>query len=517
MIAAQGRLPEAEKLIRGEAYFVVHAARQSGKTTCLKDIVRRLQAEGKYYALYCSLEGLQGIGEAKEGIPEVVEVVKNSLCDGGIPGWAEFGVGIKDQGHYASMLQASLKAYCRGLDKGLVVMFDEADCLSEGTLVSFLRQVRNGYIDRDEVPFPVSLAVVGMRDLRDYRAQVRPDGESRGVASPFNIVADTLTLKNFTEEEIGELYGQHTGDTGQEFEAGVAELVHGQTDGQPWLVNAIAREVIEKMLGEDYSKAVTCELVREAIQRIILARPVHLDSLMERLKEARVRRVLEPVIIGEGGIVRSDEDYLYARDLGLVKEGVGKRVEPGNAIYAEVIGRFLSEEAQMLLGVENSRAQGWKFIKEGVLDMDYLLEEFRVVWRENSEIWEERREDGFVALREYKEAVPHLVLFAFLQRVINGGGQIMREMATGKGRLDIGVVYGGQKYPIELKVCRERDKLETIIKEGLEQTGRYMDVLGSARGWLLVFDRHAGLSWDERQWRREEKTARGGEIVVLGS
>jgi hypothetical protein len=219
--------------------------------------------------------------------------------------------------------------------------------------------------------------------------------------------------------------------------------------------------------------------------------------------------VLEPVILGENRMDQSDEDYLYVRDLGLVKEGIGKRLEPGNAIYGEVIGRFLSSQAQMALGAENSPAQSTKFIKAGVLDMDYLLEEFRVFWRENSEIWEERF--------EYKESAPHLVLFAFLQRVINGGGQIMREMATGKGRLDIGVVYGGQKYPIELKVCREQDKLETIIKEGLEQTERYMDVLGSKRGWLLVFDRHAKLSWKKKQWRRTEKVSGGREIVVLGS
>jgi hypothetical protein len=227
--------------------------------------------------------------------------------------------------------------------------------------------------------------------------------------------------------------------------------------------------------------------------------------------------VLEPVILGENRMDQSDEDYLYVRDLGLVKELPDKSLVPGNAIYAEVIGRFLSSQAQMALSVENSPIAGKKFIKDGELDMDYLLEEFRDLWRENSEIWEDRRNDGFVALREYKEAVPHLVLFAFLQRVINGGGQIIREMGAGKGRLDIGVVYGGRKYPIELKVCREQDKLETIIGQGLKQTERYMDVLGSAKGWLLVFDRHAKLSWKKKQWRKTEKVSGGREIVVLGS
>ncbi|MBI4026212.1 MAG: hypothetical protein HY360_14590 [Verrucomicrobia bacterium] len=33
---------------------------------------------------------------------------------------------------------------------------------------------------------------------------------------------------------------------------------------------------------------------------------------------------------------------------------------------------------------------------------------------------------------DYKEAAPHLVLMAFLQRVLNGGNRIVREMADGK-------------------------------------------------------------------------------------
>jgi hypothetical protein len=139
--------------------------------------------------------------------------------------------------------------------------FDEADCLSEGTLISFLRQLRNGYVERvTGKAFPLSIALVGMRNLLDYKARVRPEGETLGSASPFNIVTKALTLENFTCAEVVELYGQHTADTSQVFEGGVVEALHN-----------------------DYSQAVTCEEVRAAIQRMILSRPTHLDSLMERL------------------------------------------------------------------------------------------------------------------------------------------------------------------------------------------------------------------------------------------
>jgi hypothetical protein len=512
MIEAARRLPEAEVLIRGEKYFMIHAARQSGKTTCLQDIVQRLNAEGKYYALYCTLEKLQGVKDAEKGIPVVLGCISNSLSMSGIPHAEEFTEYINRKGYTTSALEdleVSIRVYCEKLDKPLVILFDEADCLSEGTLISFLRQLRAGYVERvSGKAFPLSIALVGMRNLRDYKARVRPEGETLGSASPFNIVTAVLTLENFTCAEVGELYGQHTADTGQVFEQGVVELVYEQTQGQPWLVNAIAREVIVEGLHNDYSQAVTCEGVRAAIQRIILSRPTHLDSLMERLREGRVRRVIEPVILGSEGVNSYDDDYLYVRDLGLIRRNADGTVVPSNAIYAEVIGRFLSSQAQESLIGEESPAQGFRFIKDGLIDMDFLLEEFRLFWRNNSDIWEERF--------DYKEAAPHLVLFAFLQRVINGGGQILREMGTGRRRVDLCVVYEGRRYPIELKVCGERDGLETVIERGRGQTARYMDTLGCQKGWLLVFDKQGGRSWEEKQFRREEKEG-GKEIVVLGT
>jgi predicted AAA+ superfamily ATPase len=64
MLDALARLgDEIFKLIRDNQYFIVHAPRQSGKTTLLLELTRRLNAEGQYYALYCSLENLQGEAE----------------------------------------------------------------------------------------------------------------------------------------------------------------------------------------------------------------------------------------------------------------------------------------------------------------------------------------------------------------------------------------------------------------------------------------------------------------------
>jgi hypothetical protein len=250
------------------------------------------------------------------------------------------------------------------LDKPLVILFDEADCLSEGTLISFLRQLRDGYNTRSYRAFVHSIALVGMRNIRDYKAQIRPDSQSLGSASPFNIVTKTYTLQNFTREEIAQLYRQHTDETGQVFEDDAIELVWEQTQGQPWLVNAIANQVIVEMLQSDYTKPVTVELVKKAIQYIILNRPTHIDSLLERLKEDRVRRIIEPMILGAEFIPRDSDDFLYTCDLGLIRV-VNSVVEPANPIYAELIIRKLTFSMQEALKNPKYPYQLSRYLKNG--------------------------------------------------------------------------------------------------------------------------------------------------------
>jgi len=135
--------------------------------------------------------------------------------------------------------------------------------------------------------------------------------------------------------------------------------------------------------------------------------------------------------------------------------------------------------------------------------MDYLMQDFQQFWRENSDIWIEKF--------HYKEAAPHLILQAFLQRIINGGGYLIREMAAGSKRTDLCLVYQDRKYPIELKIRRG----EKSLKEGIEQTMQYMDTFGSAEGWLAIFDRRPEVSWDEKIYVKKE-TVEGKTVTVIG-
>jgi hypothetical protein len=497
MLNALNRLQEVIPLIDQKNYFVIHAARQSGKTTLLLEVTLKLNAEGEYYALYCSLENSQGIIEAEKGIPSIVKTIEFSVRNSNLPEREKFANGA-DYSDYSNVLKSSITSYCRLLDKPLVVFFDEADCLSEDTLISFLRQIRNGYNTRSQIPFVHSLALVGMRNIRDFKAKIRPDKDTLGSASPFNIVSKALTIKNFTKQEIVDLYRQHTEATGQIFEEEAIEQVYQETDGQPWLVSAIAREVSMEILKSDYTKNITADLIDESIQNIILRRDTHIDSLLERLKEERVRKVIEPIIIGtKNEISFTDDDTQYCLNLGLIKNEKGI-LKPANKMYAEVIIRTLSFNTQLHL--QNQIENIW-IDQSGIIDMDGLLKGFQEFWRENSGIWEEKY--------QYKEAAPHLILQAFLQRIINGGGVIHREYASDRGRLDLCVQYQNKKYPIEIKLRYS----EKTYQEGLKQLGNYMDTLGCMEGWLVVFDKRVKISWSKKLFFRKKKV--NNKIITI--
>ena len=504
MLPAKERLPGVQRLIDDGQFFVIHAARQTGKTTLLKDLTRTINAGSDYHALYCSLESVQGISDMERGIPAIVRCLAGAFEQHPTLGSTPFAVGA-DFTDFNNVLRKSLSRCCASLDRPLILFLDEADCLSDSTLICFLRQLREGYVNRADAPFVQSLALVGMRNIRDYKAQIRDDSRTLGSASPFNIATKAMTIENFTRDEIAELYAQHQADTGQAFPGAVVDKVSWLTSGQPWLVNAIAREIVVEILADDHARLIDPGMAQQAAQTIILRRDTHIDSLLERLKEERVRRIVEPMILGKAqAIDRLDDDFAYCLDLGLVTLADAS-LEPANPIYGEVIVRTLSYNAQMDIGETRTPPALGRFLRpDGLLDMDKMLCEFQEFWRRNAEIWVERF--------QYKEAASHLILMAFLQRVLNGGGRILREMATGRRRLDLCVELDGQSYPVELKI----DYGPETINDGAAQLGAYMDTLGAPAGWLVVFDRDPAKPWDAKIFRRAAASPSGKPITIFG-
>ena len=501
MLPALDRLPGIRELVAGGNYFVIHAPRQTGKTTALKALVREINEKGEMFAVYCTLETLQNRSD-----PEKTNIAIRDLIADNVE-MSPFYVPVanapalrSDRGGVGLAVRTVLQNACRALGKTVVVFFDEADCLVGDALISFLRQLRDGYVNRKEIPFPKSIALVGMLDVRDYKAQIRPDGESLGQISPFNIIRKDLLIPNFTEADIRTLYAQHTEDTGQVFADGVVDDVWRLTRGQPWLVNAIGCECVEEIHGGRFGETVAVADVEAAKEAIIRRRDTHVDSLMERMREPRVRRIVEPLVSGqELTVSRNSEDFRYVIDLGLLREDEVKRVVPANPMYAEIIGRYLTRDEQDDM---QSRISETPWVKDDGLDMVGLMAAFQQFWRENSGADKD--------IMGYREAVPHLVLMAFLQRVTNGGGHINREMALGQGRLDLCVEFRGARYAVEVKTS-DNFKGETSYK----QCAKYLDTLKLSEGWMPIFDKSKTKTWEEKIYSRDV-VFDGKTIHVIG-
>jgi Holliday junction resolvase len=112
----------------------------------------------------------------------------------------------------------------------------------------------------------------------------------------------------------------------------------------------------------------------------------------------------------------------------------------------------------------------------------------------------------------YPEAGPLLVMQAFLQRVVNGGGQIIRDMASGNGRLDLMMIYNDKKYPIELKIRYGKK----YVEDGLVQTAGYMDLHCCDEGWMVVFDRRKTVKWTDKLYIKKE-TVDGKTVTIVGA
>ncbi len=497
MLSPTARLPNLEELIQQRSYFVVHAPWQTGKTTTMLALAKQLTESGRYAAVMVSVEVgsafNHNIGAAELAIlgtwrDRIADQLPKDLQP---PVWSKEEPGRRIRGN--------LRAWAQASSRPLVIFIDEIDSLEDEALISVLKQLRNGYSDRPN-NFPLSVGLIGLRDVRDYKV-VCGSSERSNTANPFNIKVSALTLRNFNASEVAELYQQHTEDTGQVFTQQAIATAFDLTQGEPWLVNALAKEVVEKMV-RDRSVAITHEHILTAKEILIARQDTHLDFLVEKLREKRVKDIIEPMLAGLALGDTPTDDRQYLIDLGLLRRDPAAGLAVANPIYREVIPRAL------VLGTQDSLPQinpSW-LTPEGELNIDNLLQALLVFWRQHGE--------PLLKTTGYYEIAPHIVLMAFLHRVVNGGGTIEREYGIGSDRMDLCLRYGSTTLGIELKVWR--DKKRNPQADGLEQLDSYLARSGIDFGWLFVFDRREkALPIEERLSTQIVTTKNQRHITVI--
>ena len=302
-------------------------------------------------ACYVSVERCQDFPDAADALPMICDAIisfaKNFFPATLVPPFPTVSPGSmvdKILGDWAALVAP----------KPLVVLFDEVDVLQDQALVSFLRQLRGGFAMRGIGTFPVSVALVGMRDLRDYLVRSK-DGVSLNPGSPFNIKQDSATLSSFSAEDVRTLVAQHTSETGQTFTDEALALVYELTRGQPWLVNALLQKCVWQLCPK--GESVGIEQVEAARELLIQERAVHLDSLAERLRDPRVKRIVQSIMVGE-----SDPTWPRGDDFADARLGtcVTKTEAPvvANPIYRETIARILSTGISWQYPLRSSAGKG---------------------------------------------------------------------------------------------------------------------------------------------------------------
>jgi len=219
-------LDEILFLIEQKKYFVLHAPRQTGKTTCLLALMEHLNDTGRYRCLYCNVEPAQA---ARENVKEGMRAILNEMASSAVDflgddffedNWLQV---LEKSGEYGA-LNKMLSFWSNESSLPLVVLIDEIDSLVGDTLISVLRQLRAGYPKRPSV-FPQSIILCGVRDVRDYRIHSSKEKAIITGGSAFNIKAKSLRLGDFSKEEVFALFRQHTEETGQAFDYEALDLV----------------------------------------------------------------------------------------------------------------------------------------------------------------------------------------------------------------------------------------------------------------------------------------------------
>ncbi|MEM7532783.1 MAG: ATP-binding protein [Chloroflexota bacterium] len=462
------------------------------------ELAHQLTASGDYIGMVVSVE----VGAA---FPDDIGAAEDAILDD----WQDAIRYQLDQQFHPSQWKTNasvgrrvgsfLSGWALEASRPLVVLIDEIDALQDQVLISVLRQLRSGYTRRPKA-FPSSVALVGLRDIRDYKVKA---GGSRhlNTNSPFNIAERSFAMRNFTADEVFTLIGQHTEERGQAFSETALTQIFDLTQGQPWLVNALAKVCVNELVA-DGTTTIEVEHVHQAKEILIERNQTHLDQLTDKLRDPRVRRVIEPILAGGRLEDVPLDDLRYTVDLGLARHVNGSSMAIANPIYGEVIPRVLASSAQASLPM----TQPTWLNEDGTLNTQKLLDSFLAFWRQHGQ--------PLLKSAAYHEIAPHLVMMAYLHRVVNGKGRIEREYAISLGRIDLCLFYGDIRVPMELKVWRDGEK--DPLARGLVQLEMYLSGLSMDHGWLVIFDQRSDMPpISERTTTEMAATATGRAVMVI--
>jgi predicted AAA+ superfamily ATPase len=507
-----------ETLIARGQNFSVCSSRQSGKTTFLLALKKRLNREGRYRCLYCNVEAAQVAGNDTE---RGIKLVLNRLAQ-------EVEFEFQDfwpYQNFAPILEhtgadgALVALFERWLYKEqpakppIVLLLDGIDLLRGGTLVSVLRQLRTGQISSPRL-FPQSVVLSGVRDVRDSDIDIGGDEILRG-RSGSDIRERSIVLSNFTQNEVKELCEQYAAESKQTFQEYAYSRLFALTGGRPWLVNALLCEALYEMgFGRDVSRPISFGMIDAAKDHFIARQEIYMNQLAVKLSPPSVRETLFPILVGGGWKKKPlQEDLDYLEDLELIQRSATGWGIP-NAIYRELIPKVMGMSLKDELVHIVDRNQFLKPDKR--LDFQNIVYAFQRLYCDHFLEWGRRYDlEGVLA---------QILLQTFLHYVLGDRGRMECDYALSTGRVDISVGWGytlengerrEERFVVEIALFDITKSHEAVVRSGVAQVVSYAKPRQAHEVYLIILDEDDSKTWYDRLFQ-EEHTHDGMLVHVYG-
>jgi len=459
MVMRPALIAEGLEKIRSGRYLTIFAPRQAGKTTFFQLLIKELRKEGKYMPIWISFEDLQDTAKK-----EFYEVLGHELS----AELAERGIQI----NRAITSPVTLSRFFEELRRqcpAVVLVIDEFEGVSKQALSGLLHSLRKVYHKRERHALH-SLILVGVSTLADLIVSS---------ASPFNIT-DELEIPYFSFDDVSNLIGQYTQETGQKFEAQVIQAIYENSAGQPGLVNGLCAHLVEQV-AIDRTTPVTMDDFYPALNYFLTAR--FDKNIINIVQKARRRMALMLRLLFTDAPISftvDDPDIasLYAHG---VIDNIAGRVEVAVPLYKKrLINAFrpsVNGESDYYVASSNFS----RYLSGDGLNMQAILQQYV----------EYVTKRGFRAFdtKLLREGAWHYSLDGFINFFIERlGGQTFTEVPSGRGRIDLLILFRGKKYIIETKRFTDQHYFE----KGKHQLAEYLKTEGLEIGYYVVFSqKHA--------------------------
>ncbi|HXT93892.1 MAG TPA: AAA family ATPase [Trebonia sp.] len=180
MLPPEPRVPGALYLVDFDEYFVIHAPRQTGKTTVLEALARDINAAGQRVALVFSCEQAAPAGDNYDAAIDALlaTITDEARAHGLAP--EQMPPSPWPDGPPEVRLRRGLTAWSQSCPLPIVLLIDEIDTLAGLSLIAVLRQIRAGHNARSRASFPSSVVLDrrpthlhGLPPARDQRGRIR--------------------------------------------------------------------------------------------------------------------------------------------------------------------------------------------------------------------------------------------------------------------------------------------------------------------------------------------------------